>query len=246
MLRQYATTHTIASQKGQRTAGSNPCVLPGTPRGTPTEEDRTRAEESRATRTRSSSHPETVRRGQQVRHLLRVSSHGAAQTRASNVCNHLSSPGLPAQPPASIPTHEDVLLQAAHARPMSLRLPGLPVRVYESTSKDDMEMSSLPGQSHRDGEKILSRDPPEPGRGQSQKKLVQRITCASDAFAKHGEGLCQIGTTPVPWRRPSHWDRFHVMLLRTMYLHPLAKTHAMDDLSFIILCCLALLNFLVG
>ena len=248
MLRQYATRHALASQKGQRETDVHLRVLPREQRGTPEEEAGTRTEESRATipagtRTEESrattpagTTPETIRRREQMCDLLRVSSDGAPQTRTSLLRHHLSPPGLPASTPVPIPSHEDVLLQTKNARPVSLCVPGLPIRVHESTSKEGMEMSSLPSQSDRCGEQILSKA------GQRQTKLVRKLTHASDVFQEHGKGLCQIDTTPVPFRRPSYWDRFYVTLFRTMYLYPFARDYDVNMILF----CLALLNVLVG
>ena len=93
MLREYATCHALASQKGQR---ETVAPIPALPIKQERDSDQTTTTptakrvggEARAT-------PETISRRKQMCDLFRVSPDGAPQTGALDVRHHLPTAGIP-------------------------------------------------------------------------------------------------------------------------------------------------------
>ena len=174
MLREYATRHALASQKGQRETHAPIPTLPTKQGRDPPENTATSAAESMGREKEADA--DKTSRGEQMRDLFRVSHDGTPQTGALDVCSHLSTPGQPQKTQASVDAHAHVLLQATDSRPMRVHLLGHSVRLRPCAPEKGMAVSSLSDQSDPRGHQILSRKCQRTFvSGTRQEKLVQQL-----------------------------------------------------------------------
>ena len=233
MLRDYATRHALASQKGQRETVASVQTVPRKQGRDPPENTATQATERVGGEARTT--PEKLSRGEQMRDLFRVPHDGTPQTRAPHVCHHLSSSGESQEPQVPLTAHEDVLLQTAYPRSVPVHLLGHSVWLRTLAPKKGMEVSSLPNQSQPRGVTILSSH-------------SQHASASCSRPCPKGV-ISQVSTLLVPLRCRSQWDCLHDFVhwtfFRLLYLH---LSHSMyvieeDSSSIMIPCCLAFLNF---
>ena len=163
MLREYATRHALASQKGQRktnptSSQSDPSLraLPAEQGRDPEKEKTTRATENLG-REKKSTSGETSR-GVQVRDLHGVFPDRTSQTGAFIIREHLPTSRESKELEISFAPDEDVLLSPTHTRQVSLRLPSHSVRMQTSSSETRMAVSSLSDQPHPRSVTTLSPD----------------------------------------------------------------------------------------
>ena len=174
MLREYATRHALASQKGQRETHAPVPTLPTKQGRDPKENKTASATESMGREARTA--PENSSRGEQMRDLFRVPHDGTPQTGSLDVCSHLSSSGIPQEPQASVDAHAHVLLQATDSRSVPLYLLGHSVWLRPCTPEKRMEVSSLSDQSDPRGVQILPRECQRTFvSGTRSEKLVQQL-----------------------------------------------------------------------
>ena len=246
MLREYATRHTLASQKGQRETHAPIPTLP-TKQGRDPQETKTASAAEGMDREKEADVGKASRR-KQMRDLFRVPHDGTPQTRTFIIRDHLPASRESKELEVSFTPDEDVLLSPAHTRQVPLRIPSHSVRIQTSSSETRMAVSSLSDQPHPRGVTTLSPD-------------SQRASASCSRPCQKGI-ISQLGNLPVPLRCRSALDRFHdgvhSLFFHLLYLH-LSHVHTVyvsvpprgfikpvEPEVIMLQCCLAFLNFFLG
>ena len=189
MLRQYATRHALASQKGQRETNTTSSESDAPLRALSARKD---PGSHKADQDPMGSRPGTEKgadvgktsRGEQMCDLHGVFPDRTSQTGAFIIRGHLPASRGSKELEISFAPDEDVLLSPTHTQHVPLRLPSHPVRLRALTPKKGMEVSSLPNQSHPRGVTILSPD--------------SQCASASCSGTRPEELVQQLATLPEP------------------------------------------------